>query len=213
MGAILPAPGSASVEQLLRDARAGSSDALGKLLDAFRRYLLAVCDGAVPNDLQPKGGASDLVQDTFLEAHQAFPRFTGNSREELCAWLRKILVRNLANFRHRYRAVAKRQAIREVRLDDSRTGGPLRRRLTAEHASPVAEAIRHEQSTQIQVAVMSLPGPYRDVVVLRSRDRLSFDAIGVRMGCSAEAARKLWMRATQQVAARLKHDGHPDRPA
>ena len=42
---------------------------------------------------------SDLVQETFLEAHRDFPRFTGPTERELLAWLRRILARNLVDQR------------------------------------------------------------------------------------------------------------------
>ena len=60
-------------------------------------------------DLAAKGGGSDLVQDTLLGAYRDFATFHGRSRDELHAWLRKILENNLAVFRRRYRGTRKRQ--------------------------------------------------------------------------------------------------------
>ena len=61
-----------SVSSALIAAQAGSRDALGEALDGCRPYLLHLARQALGPALQAKGGASDLVQDTFLEA-------TGNS--------------------------------------------------------------------------------------------------------------------------------------
>jgi DNA-directed RNA polymerase specialized sigma24 family protein len=50
-------------------------------------------EGALRARLDP----SDLVRETLLEAYRDFPRFAGGTEKELMAWLRRILVRNLAD--------------------------------------------------------------------------------------------------------------------
>src|SRR5215472_9511436 len=106
---------------LLEAARAGSREALGQALETCRNYLLLVAGRQLDPDLYAKGGASDLVQETFLEAQRDFARFQGNSEGELLAWLRQILLNNVANFARRYRDTAKRAVGREVAVpgDDS----------------------------------------------------------------------------------------------
>ena len=69
----------------LTAARDGCRDALGKALESCRRYLLCVARHELDLSLQAKGGASDLVQETFLEAHRDFDRFRGDSEVELLA--------------------------------------------------------------------------------------------------------------------------------
>src|SRR5271163_4886949 len=90
-------------DRLLADARAGSRDALGGILEGCRRYLLAIAERQLDPDLRSKGGASDLVQETFLEAQRDFARFQGSSAEELRAWLRQVLLHNVGAFTRRYR--------------------------------------------------------------------------------------------------------------
>ena len=51
-------------------AKRGETEGVGLALESFRGYLLAVARGSMEPDLAAKGGASDLVQDTFLEAHK-----------------------------------------------------------------------------------------------------------------------------------------------
>jgi RNA polymerase sigma-70 factor (ECF subfamily) len=48
-------------------ARKGSREALGRLLETCRPYLLLVANNELDRDLQAKAGASDLVQETFIE--------------------------------------------------------------------------------------------------------------------------------------------------
>src|ERR1700730_12437904 len=102
--------------QWLPAARSGSLEALGRVLEACRDYLLLVANKELDPKLQAKGGASDLVQQTFLEAQRDFARFHGNSEDELLAWMRRLLIHNLADFTRRYRDTGKRQAGLETRL-------------------------------------------------------------------------------------------------
>src|SRR5580700_9060811 len=90
-------------DRLLVAARRGSREALGNALEACRRYLLAIASRELDPDLRAKGGASDLVQETFLEAQRDFARFQGSSPEELRAWLRQVLLHNVGAFTRRFR--------------------------------------------------------------------------------------------------------------
>src|SRR6516165_1063063 len=101
----------------LAAARAGSPEALGQVLETFRAYLLLIAARELDPELRAKGGASDLVQETFLEAQRDFSRFDGTRVEELRAWLRRLLINNVANFTRHYRKVAKRDVGREVALE------------------------------------------------------------------------------------------------
>src|SRR5262245_52253809 len=101
------------------------------MLDGCRQYLLLVANEQLDPDLRDKLGPSDLVQETFLEAQQDFGRFHGHSEQELLAWLRRILLNNLADARRRYRGAGKRDVGREIALADE-----LRDRLAHEADSP-----------------------------------------------------------------------------
>ena len=65
--------------QQLAAAHSGSSAALGEVLESCRNYLLLVADMALKQGSQAKLGASDIVQETFLEAQRIFDRFEGRS--------------------------------------------------------------------------------------------------------------------------------------
>src|SRR5215471_5317922 len=90
------------LEGWLAEARAGEVHALGEALEACRAYLLHVAEHELETGLRAKGGASDLVQQTFMEAQQDFSRFAGTSEAELLAWLRRMLLNNIANFRRQW---------------------------------------------------------------------------------------------------------------
>src|SRR5947208_418663 len=87
---------------LLHCARQGSQPALGQLLELYANYLKLLARLQIDHRLQGKVDPSDVVQETFLEAHRDFVQFRGQSEEEFVGWLRQILVSNLANVVRHY---------------------------------------------------------------------------------------------------------------
>jgi RNA polymerase sigma-70 factor (ECF subfamily) len=186
-------------EQLLATARAGSCEALGKLFEACRPYLLVVAGRQLDPDLHAKGGASDLVQETFLEAQRDFVRFEGSSEAELLAWLRQILLNNVLNFSRRYRDTDKRAISREVGLPGEDSAHPNGPRVPDPQLTPSSKAIEREQAESLHFALQRLPDDYRRVIVYRYLEGRSFEEIGQLMQRSADAARKLWSRAMDEL--------------
>src|SRR5580693_6799042 len=92
------------VGQLLAAARTGSSEALGEALQAYRAYLLLIAQQELDPELRAKGGASDLVQETFIDAQRLLGRFEGTTEGAWAAWLRELLLNNLTDFERRFRA-------------------------------------------------------------------------------------------------------------
>src|SRR5215467_2878339 len=83
-------------EQLLAEARQGHRPALGKLLELYRNYLELLARTQIDLHVQGRVDASDLVQETFLDACRDFGQFRGTREIEWVAWLRKVLIYNLA---------------------------------------------------------------------------------------------------------------------
>jgi len=189
------------VERWLASARCGSSAALGEALEACRGYLLTIAQRELDPKLQPKGGASDLVQDTFLKAHLHFDRFHGTADGELRAWLRELLLNNLRDFRRLYLDAGKRQVGRETPLEPAPSAGGVARGLAADTPSPSRLAMQEEEALQLEEVLKRLPDDYRQVLELRYREGLPFDEIGGQMNRSENAVRKLWSRAVLRLQA------------
>ena len=96
--------------RLLERARSGNAEAQGQLLELYRNYLRFLARAQIGSTLRVRLDSSDLVQETLLDAHRGFEKFCGTSEAELVAWLRRILVRNLADqLRHDRRQKRDRQ--------------------------------------------------------------------------------------------------------
>jgi RNA polymerase sigma-70 factor (ECF subfamily) len=192
----------AELAALLTAARSGDRDALGAALDRCRPYLLAIANRHLNPALQAKGGASDIVQQTFLEAQRDFARFHGSSTEELQAWLKQLLLHNATDFARGFQETDKRRADREVGLPGTSTsdaGGGL----AADTPSPSANAAAEEQADRLRQALETLPEDYRQVIVWRYQEEHSFAEIAQRMERSENAVRKLWFRAIERLEAAL----------
>ena len=185
----------------LAEARRGSRQALGQLFEQYRNYLLLIAQRDLDPAVRAKGGASDLVQETFLEAQRDFERFQGDTEEELLAWLKKLLSNNLKNFARRY-ATAKRQIRRELPLESAWSSHAGRNRLPDSARSPCDLVIAAERARRVREALGRLPAEYRAVLLLRCRDDLPFEEIGRRLGRTKNAAQKLCARALD----RFKHE-------
>jgi RNA polymerase sigma-70 factor (ECF subfamily) len=140
-----------------------------------------------------------LVQETFLEAQRDFGRFHGDSAEELRAWLRRLLLNNVANFTRQYRERAKRQVGREISLEAGNSSHERGAGLEADGFSPSGEAVAQEQALALAQAMERLPPDYRRVLTLRHQEQLTFAQIGQQMQRTANAARMLWLRAVERL--------------
>ena len=188
--------------QWLPEARAGSSEALGQVLEACRGYLLLIAQQELDPALQAKGGASDLVQQTFLEAQRDFAAFHGTTHAALLAWMRQLLVNNLANFRRDFQR-QKRRASLEIALPGNDSQGPRGGGLDAGTSTPSALMMLAEQTEALERAVAKLPEDYRQVIQLRYREERSFEAIAELMQRTQNAVRKLWSRAIERLQQEL----------
>ena len=193
------APLAAEYGPLLTAARAGSREALGQALEACRNYLLLIAEGELAPELRAKGGASDLVQETFLEAQRDFAQFQGTTQAELLAWLRRALLNNLGNFTRHFCAAGKRAVAREVSLAGDGSSADAGGGLAAPLPSPSQEAMAREQAEGLRRALARLPDDYRQVLLLRYEGGHCFEEIGRQLGRSPEAARKLWARAVEHL--------------
>ena len=183
--------------------RGGSRAALGRILELCRQYLLLVANRELEPELWAKGGASDLVQETFLEAQKDFASFQGTTRAEVLAWLRRILLNNVSNFRRRYVGSEKRQIARELSLDRPGMSSDGRFAPALDTPSPSGRAAANEESRALDQVLERLPADYREVILLRHEQALSFADVGRLMDRSEEAARKLWVRAIARLREEL----------
>lgn len=187
--------------ELIRHAKSGDQQAVGRLVEQCRDYLLLIANEDLDASLQGKFGASDLVQDTMLIAHQKFDQFRGQTPAELKGWLRQILRNDLHRARRQFLDADRRDIKREQPIEAAPRGSTH----FVDHCpTPRTDAIVQEEARLLNEAMARLPENYRMAVRLREWEDLSFPEIGRQMGISEEAARKLCRRGMDQLAEMLR---------
>ena len=178
---------------------------IAAFVDAARGSLKLLAAAQLPAKLRTKVALSDVVQNTALEAYSSADRFEGTTKQELFAWLRKILRNNVLDTVRRYRETRCRDISRErslCELADSERADPALVRDRAPHLS----AIRLEEEEAIARALASLPEPHATVIRLRIWEDLQFRDIGLRCGRSEDAVRKLFLRSIGRLRDELRAD-------
>ncbi len=175
--------------------------ALDELLGAFRRYLVGLARNQVNPRIQGKLDASDLAQETLLEAHQHFAGFRGGSEAEFIGWLRSILAGVIANHTRRYLGTQRRNARLERPLSIAGPGqaseSPLP--LAADTNTPSQQAVDRESQKELVWAIQQLPEHYQQVIKLRQIEGRPFAEVAERMGRTVQSAEKLWFRALARL--------------
>ena len=179
-------------------SQAGDGSRQDQLLEAFRGYLLTVAQKELPADLRAEFGASDLVQETFLAAHQHLGQFRGTTVAELRGWLRQILRNKLVTLQRRR---GQRPAAHPTALPsaDGSSSADWTAGLAASDPSPSDVLTSTEQAQAVHATLRRLPENYRQTLLWHLQDQLSFQEIGRRLGISENAAGKLFRRAVQKV--------------
>ena len=195
---------SVQFSTLIERARQGDAECRDHLFALCRSYLGFFARSQVETWLRRKVDASDLVQETMLEACRDLSRFEGHTEKEWLAWLRKILAHNAADFVRRYRGTEKRAADREVPFrdpGDSRSPGAPEP--AAPQATPSQEFLQLDTELRVTAALSELPPDYQEVIVLRDLQRLPFGEVAERMGRSRPAVQMLWGRAIRKMQEAL----------
>lgn len=197
-------------ESLLRRAQAGDAEAMGRLLHEYRDYLYLLAKRRLVGRLRARVDASDLVQQTLLEAQRDLRGFRGSSEDELVAWLGKILQNNVYQTIQRHVIAKKRSANKERSLDET---GPDRQALAnylaADWSSPSQRAMRGEAAIRLAQAIGQLPPDQQEAVRLRHLEGHTLREIAGEMKRSELAVAGLIKRGLQ----RLREIFHEDSSA
>ena len=191
---------------LLIQARSGAEEARGALLESYRIYLDLLARVEIGRRLRKKVDASDVVQETFLEAHRNFGSFRGTSEAEFVSWLRSILAARVANLVRHFVGTQARDVRREEGLegDLDQSSRAIDRGFFALQSTPSQQVVRREQGVLLAAALARLPEEYREVVILRHLEELPFPDVARRMDRTVDSVQKLWVRALARLRQLVK---------
>jgi RNA polymerase sigma-70 factor (ECF subfamily) len=192
-----------STEQI-NAARTGDHEAWAVLCEELWQYLVLIAGRQVGRDLQSKVGASDIVQQSLVEAQRSIGQFRGTSERELRAWLVQIVRRNVVDQARRYRNTRGTAKAREVPWSIA-----PKHTLAKAGETPSVLVRQAELDQELVRAIAQLSPRHQQIIEMRHRDGLAHAEIAERLSISVEAARQLWTRAVRHLQQILgtAHEG------
>ena len=189
-------------------SREAGAEGIGPLVELYRNYLLLLARVEVGRRLQRKIDASDLVQETCLDAYRCFDRFDGTTEAQFLAWLRTILARRVAKTVRHFLGTQGRDIRQELENDLTQSFDQAGQRLTRlaipQDEHPSQHVMRREQAVILADALQALSPDYREVMILRHWEDLTFPEIAQRMGRSVDSVQKLWIRALARLRTAME---------
>jgi RNA polymerase sigma-70 factor (ECF subfamily) len=146
--------------------------------------------------------ATDLTQETFISAFRHYDRFRGEAK--VFTWLYQI-ARNLCINRVRQRD--RQRALRIESLDqprDNEDDEGLTREVADYTHAPQTVLEEKELRQRILAAVETLPPDYKEVVVLREFQNLSYNEIVAATGLTLENVKTRLSRARAMLRRKLE---------
>lgn len=186
-----PAPVPESLE-LLRRAQRGDGAALHVLLDRFGPRLLGRIRLMLGEEARSRAESGDFLQTTLLDVLQAFDTKPLTDERHLLRWMTNVA-------RNRIRDSVRRR--RELALET--LSGSLAPDSHKSASTPSGHAMLDEDVHRLAEALEELPEPERLAIELHDLEGLSHRDVGLRLGRSEDAARRLHGRAMLRLGGLL----------
>jgi RNA polymerase sigma-70 factor (ECF subfamily) len=152
-------------ESLIARCLEGDVEAFRPLVQRYQRLAFSVA----LRMLGSRADAEDIAQQAFVDAFNALERFDGEGRQHaFSTWLLRIAV-------NRSKDILKSKRRTEQPLDHDVGGGEAA--FAYDPSTPEANAAGDERRAQLESALLSLPTKYREVLVLKDAEELSYEEI------------------------------------
>jgi RNA polymerase sigma-70 factor (ECF subfamily) len=146
--------------------------------------------------------ARDLTQETFLRAFQSIEHFRGDA--DLRTWIYRIAINQARN---RWRWWRRRRRNSTVSLDFADQNGkkPLAELLPVDRGNtPEQETLAHERERVLRAALITLGRPYRETVILRDIEGLSYEEVAATLGISVGTVKSRLARGRSALRRKLE---------
>lgn len=175
----------------------GDVDAFGALVEKHQKNMVNIAYRML-GDYE---GACDVVQDAFLSAYKAIRKFRGDAM--FSTWLCRIVINVSKNHmkQMRVRLQHERQSI-DVTIETEE--GQLRSNPPDPTPSIAEQFEKKEVQAKVQSCINSLDDEYREILVLRDIQGLSYDEIRDILKIPDGTVKSRLFRARDALKDRLK---------
>ncbi len=197
---------STETQALLEKVRAGDAAALEQLFARHRPYLRRVIEARLDRKLSARVDASDVIQETQLDAARRIEKFLELASIPFKVWLRKTAHERLVDIHRRHAGAARRSVKREVPLAD-RTALQFAQAMVGSGTTPSRHVSKQELVQRVRQAVATLPAVDREILLMRSLEGLSYTEAGYILDLDPVTARKRHGRALLRLHKSLREAG------
>ncbi len=179
--------------ELVRLSQQGDVRAFDELMQRYHSRIYALLYNMTSN----REDAEDLIQEVFLKAYKALPKFKGQS--SFYTWVYRIAVNRAINY------VKKRKRRQALSLDDVDLGLERDEFLVemSSRSTPFRDAKLTELQQKLNEALQTLSEKHRAVVIMHDIEGIQHNEIGEIIGCSAGTVRSRLFYARKQLQAHL----------
>ncbi len=192
--------------ELVNQAQGGDRAAVEELLQRYASRLRAIVRVRLSKDARRLCDSQDVMQDVMLRAVGRIGSFEMRDENSFLHWLGTIAanhVRDLVDAAH-----ADRRDVRRETPQQGGDDGSTRILEPAGHGeTPSQEAAKAELADIMDECIRSLPEHQRELVLMRDFAGMAWDAIGSKIGVSADAARMQYGTAKAALGRRLQARG------
>jgi RNA polymerase sigma-70 factor (ECF subfamily) len=193
---VVKRPDERSDEALAVAARDGSEDAFRELVERFEGPVFSL----VVRVVRRSELAEEIAQETFVKAWRALGRF--DPTRKFSSWLFKIAHNSALD-------ALRRRGEDELSLDAPGPSGDGVPQLPADPRAedPLSRAVARDAGRALERAVGELKPAYREVLLLRFSQGLSYEEIAEVTGEPLGTVKVHLFRARQELARRLRGAG------
>ncbi|HUJ71888.1 MAG TPA: sigma-70 family RNA polymerase sigma factor [Verrucomicrobiae bacterium] len=147
--------------------------------------------------------ATEVAQDAFVKVYRNLNGFRGEC--EFTTWLHQIVV-NLAHNKNRWWKRRGRHAAVSLDATVDTADGEVPRQVAADIDAPDVQSAQAEFVELLGRKVDELPKKFREVLVLRNVENLSYEEIAVVLDCSIGTVKSRIARARDALRESLKDE-------
>lgn len=201
----------AAEERLLKLAASGDSDALGRLLESHRQRLERIVRVRLDHRVQSRMNASDVIQETCIEAGERLREYLENPEVPFFVWLRYLAHQRLQLLHRHHLGRQIRDANRERSIDqqdseDQLGTGVIAAQLVARISSASGILQREELSQRLRELLDQMDPVDREILVLRHFEQLTNAECAQILSLSTTAASNRYVRALERLRAVIGDD-------
>lgn len=188
---------------LVRQAKAGEKEALGKLFTRYYPRVRKIVRLRLGKHLLGVLDETDILQDTFIAALKAFKNFEIRNEASVINWLSRIAERKIREAA-KHHSAQKRNHGHEVSIDqaDSQDGAL---QVPDQRSSPGSSISRREEAEIVEECIAELPEKYREIIILRDYIEYGWEDVAKEHGRpSVDAARMMHAKAMVELDRRMR---------